>query len=362
MLVQSVLRAGVLMATFAACGAPVRGQDTRPMVAVLAVPSRLVFPMEAGSNALLNVRAPVKNVRHVWLSPSRTFPGRVMLVRTGKDTYQVNLAEEIVLRVLQAHTGGKTFRVFAEDDKGEVYASIGIAYKLARRRGGGKVAVSVWTEGKDGVPADTCSWGRYRSARYAGDGKRTAPAWVSPGYTKRIGFRCDAPHQAFFRSGRSKWPMTPFGEDKAYFVLSKEAEKVVCQTRKAQVDYVLDDSGRKGSIELKVIPAKLTLAKGWQDLTISEYGTSTVPGSDGYLRIRVGNIGSQRTLVTMEGSDGRPFIRQTTVRQNSREVFRYEGRPYVLEVTRLHQSIFGSDYVVFSIFPQPVTSRKRSDN
>ena len=338
----------------------IHGQDKGAMITVSSVPGRLVFPMEAGRNALLTVTVPAKNVRQVWLSPSRTFPGRVMLARTGANTYQVNLAEEIVHRVLQSSRGEKRFRIFAEDEKRNVYSSIAISYGLAARRGGGKVVARAWTEGKDGASTDVPHWRRYMCRRNRGGSDQSAPAWVSPGYTKRIGFYCDANHRAFFRSGQKKWPMDPSGEDKSYFTLNAEAEKVVRQTRQARVDYVLDDSGRQGSVELKVVSAKLSLPKGWESLTVAEHGSATVPGSDGYLQIHVGNIGSHRTLLTMAGADGRPFIRQTTVSQNSRKVFRYDARAYVLEVTRLHQSIFGSDYVVLSISPQPATTRKKA--
>ena len=348
----------LVLAVVGLCAGPTRGQDSKPAITLAAVPGRLVFPMEEGRNALLTAKVPVAGVRQVWLSPSSTFPGRVMLQRTGDRTFQINLAEDIVHRVLQADKRGRTFRVFAEGRKGTVYRSLAVAYKLASRRGSGKVVVRVWTEGKEPDSGDL--YRRYETFRCGAKDVRSAPAWVSVGYTKRIGFYCDAAHRAYVRSGKQKWPMAPSGDDKAYFTLNAQAEQAIRQNRAVCVDYVLEDSGRKGTIDLKVPPARLNLPKGWAEVTLAEHRDSSVPGSEGYLRVRVGEIGSHRTLLSLSGRDGRPFIRQTSVRRNSKTVFVYEGRPYVLEVTRLHQSLFGADSIKLSIFPKPVTTRRKS--
>jgi len=151
------------------------GQDSTPLIELVDVPGRLVFPMEAGRNVVLTAKVPAADVREAWLSPSRGFPGRVMMVRTGESTYQINLAEEIVYRVLQANKGEAKFYIFAEDEKGVVYGSLAISYVLAEGTTQ-RAEVRVWTEGEDGTSQgyDVPYW-------YAHEMPRLGQVWVSPG-------------------------------------------------------------------------------------------------------------------------------------------------------------------------------------
>jgi len=357
------LRIGLALACVVGLCVPcVHGEEQLPAVELVGVPTRLTFPMEAGSNVFLTARVALGNVRQVWLSPYPAFPGRVMLVRTGDDTYQINLAEEVVYRLLQANRKKRLFQVFAETEGRDILESLPIAYKLADAEEeavakGSHADARVWTEGQEEAPPMGSRRGPYMHRAQFPDN-----VWLSPGYTRRIWFSCDVSYRAFLVSGEKEWPMKPVDGEKARLEVDADIANTIRRARTAKVAYVLEGSRKRAVVELKVAPEQLDLPGEAGEITLAEYESGTVPGSEGYLIVSVGNIGGHRTLLSLRGADGRPFIRQTPVTLNSRKAFEYGKTRYVVEVKLLSQSVFGEDFAVLAIKKELVPeSQNKSD-
>jgi len=337
-----------LAMAWAALGA-FAGAEPQPTIEILQVPSELSFPMPSHANAILTVRVPAQNARQVWLSTSPDFPGRVMLRAIGDGKYQINLADEVVYRILQADDKAQKFYVYAEDTKGTTTMSLGLSFRLSGPGAGkvGREKIRVVTQsgdaaGKEGV--------RHFSA-HMGRAWRPWPVsvWVAPGYTTRVWVYCDKEYAAAFRSAEKTWPMTGAGEGWAYFALTEEASERVRRTGKARVEYELEVDGRKGGIDLKVAPAELKLPPKGAGKMIAEYGAATVQGSSGYLEVSVGRIGGYRTTLSLKGADGREFIPETVVTRAFKEPFDYGGKRYLFAVTAITQSVFGEDFLAYRI-------------
>lgn len=331
------------------------GAEPQPTIEILQVPSELSFPMAPHANAILTVRVPAKKTRQVWLSTSPEFPGRVMLRAIGDGKYQINLADEVVYRVLQADDKAQKFYVYAQDAKGRINRSLALSFRIGKRKVDAFDPMDipyaqVWTDGVEE------SWERRSypfpllALGWVESSPRRGP-WLAPDHTKKVWFSCTVRAEATFSSGGKSWPMTPAGKDRAMLDVTKEIAEIVRKTRGACVEYVIVDEGMRGKIDMRVPPAALTLEEGANSITIAEHGTASVPGSDGYLEVSVSRIGGYQTLLALKGGDGRIFIRRTAVTRAFREPFEYGGERYDLVVVRIVQSVFGEDFIVVAFEP-----------
>jgi len=307
------------------------GAEPQPTIEVLQVPSEIAFPMAPHTNAILTARVPAKKTRQVWLSTSPEFPGRVMLRAIGDGKYQINLADEVVYRVLQADDKAQKFYVYAEDTKGRVNRSLALSFRIGRREVDEFDPMDipyaqVWTEGFEE------SWERrtYPLPLLLGRGYTESStrhgAWLAPDHTKKICFSCSPRAKATFSAGGKSWPMTPVGKYTASLDVTREIAETVRKTRRASVEYVDVDTGVRGKIDMRVPPVALTLREDANSVTIAEDGAASVPGSDGYLEVSVGT---------------RAF----------REPFEYGDKRYDLVVTQIVQSVFGEDFIVVAFQP-----------
>ena len=343
-----------LAMAWAALGA-FAGAGPESLIEVLEVPSEISFPMAPHSNAILTVRVPAKKTRQVWLSTSAEFPGRVMLRAIGDGKYQINLADAVVYRVLQADDEAEKFYVYAEDTKGRVNRSLALSFRIGRKKADALDITDipyarVWTEGAEGDWEQRAYPFPLLALGWTESSARPGP-WLAPDHTKKVWFSCRAGAEATFSSGGRRWRMMRAGEDEASLDVTKEIAETVRGAHGASVEYVVIDSGARGKIDMRVPPAALTLEEGANSVTIAENGTASVPGSDGYLEVSVGRIGGYQTLLALKGGDGRVFIRRTAVTRAFREPFEYGDKRYDLVVTRIVQSVFGEDFIVVAFEP-----------
>jgi hypothetical protein len=87
----------------------------------------------------------------------------------------------------------------------------------------------------------------------------------------------------------------------------------------------------EGALE---VPARVTL--------IQRHDTQ-VPGSNGQLRVHIGDITRGQVALTLSHADGRTIIAATSMTQHDRRSFPFAGRRYRLEIVRLKNNLMGDD-------------------
>ena len=87
-------------------------------------------------------------------------------------------------------------------------------------------------------------------------------------------------------------------------------------------------------LELSVLGARITLVQRHDD---------EVPGSDGRLRVHIGDITRGQVALTLTNVDGRSLIPTTSVEEGDRLAFSFGGRRYGLAVLELRNELIGDD-------------------
>ncbi|MHC4136165.1 MAG: DUF5329 family protein [Planctomycetota bacterium] len=89
----------------------------------------------------------------------------------------------------------------------------------------------------------------------------------------------------------------------------------------------------------------LTLPPGGARLRVAQRSTAAVPGSDGRVRVHVGDITSGQVQLTLARADGTTLIAPTSVKQGDALPFHLQG-PYVVTVAELNNRLLADDYAV----------------
>lgn len=113
-----------------------------------------------------------------------------------------------------------------------------------------------------------------------------------------------------------------------------------------------------GELGLRASPRKLTLPATGAAFTLVQRRSIEVPGTDGYLRVAIGDITDAQTLLTVAGADGRSFVASQSVRTGAAIEFDLGEERYVLVVKRLRNLLIGDDYADFALVP---AARFRAD-
>jgi len=90
----------------------------------------------------------------------------------------------------------------------------------------------------------------------------------------------------------------------------------------------------------------LTLPAGGARLRIVQRSTAAVPGSDGLLRVHLGDITRGQVQLTLARADGATLIAPTSVKEGDALPFVLEDGRYVVTVVDLKNRLVGDDYAV----------------
>lgn len=105
-----------------------------PAIAIKDVPEYLTVPIRGGANLILTVTLIDANARAVWLGPDDDSKPKASLSAAGADTYQINLADPQVARILDRSKPVRGFRVYAELSDGRLISSISIQFRGGKAR------------------------------------------------------------------------------------------------------------------------------------------------------------------------------------------------------------------------------------
>jgi len=96
-------------------------------------------------------------------------------------------------------------------------------------------------------------------------------------------------------------------------------------------------------------------------MTIYQRATKILPGTDGSLRVHVGDITAGRVLISIYGPNGDPIIDTVPMQEGDALFLSLLERNYVLRLDKLVNLLVGHDYGVFSLMPSYAWEAKKID-
>jgi len=326
------------------------------------VPDRLSFPLPAGSNQVLTVTVSGGKVKSVWLATGRSAKLRVMLDDIGEGRYETNLAAPGVSAVLAADPGARQLLAFAETQAGAVIESIPIQYAVGDLlenlvavyvyAGGQRHEVLRFPSGRQ--PADweerQMLWLMLQGGE--GFGYGAARRWFVPERTERLEVRLRASTPlaaAQAQAGDRKWAFSSAeGGTSLSLAVTPEIAKAWGESGTLSVRY--SQAGDEVTLAtLHAPPSRLDLPAGSATVTIIQRCSKEIPGSNGYLRLSLGDITAGQVLTTVEAADGTVLVEETSVRAGDSLTFRIGEEDYKLTLTRLVNLLIGDDFGVFEV-------------
>jgi hypothetical protein len=98
----------------------------------------------------------------------------------------------------------------------------------------------------------------------------------------------------------------------------------------------------------KGAPPTLELA-GSSEMTIVQREERAIPGSDGTVRIRLGDITEGQVLLAIVTADDDHLLETTSVEQGEEVEFSVGGKRYVVHVAELRNVVLGDDFATITI-------------
>ena len=340
-------------------------------IGVSGVPEKLSFPLPEGTNVILTADVKGGHVRAAWLSHARDSQARFMLVPVGDGAYQVNLADRVLSAMIRASRNQSQFQIFAETDDGRVVASVPVLYVIEEaRRLPARIFIyedgqkkEIWSPRFDRMLedmamlahlSDSSLWvfpatlppGKFGTERAAD------PYYFAPREVERIEARFEEAALGPYAEARVGDETWTFGIPKAANVLDLP---VSAEIRKAWekhggLEIVCgQQGGEERRLVLKAPPKGLSLVGDSITMTVVQRHSKEVPGSEGYLKMRIGDITGGQVLLSVTAADGQTLIAQKSVRAGDEETFVVGEEQYKLRAESLVNFIVGDDYGVFTV-------------
>lgn len=293
------------------------------------VPDRVVLPPKPGSNLLVEVTVAGEPAR-IWLARDRDQIGGVPLVASGRSTWQINLADPRVLRLMPADRAEGTFRVFA--------------------RIGGQLAESTdiaWTRAEVPAARVKCFLVGVDGRRRQGTGEQVR--WLDPGGLERIEIHgTKAPQaRAVARAGTTDLPLT-WRERQRQFVLElndglrksmQESGALAIEVRVGAETVLFDYHVVPDRLEPVDDPAFLVMQRR----------SGPIPGSRGWLEVRLDDITMGRVLLSIVDAEGRVVAAPRLVGDRDGVGFALAAQEYTLRVDKLVNRLIGDDHAELSV-------------
>lgn len=359
---------------------PSTGLAEDATIRLAGVPEHLSFPLPAGQNAILAARVEGARPQEVWLARGGQPRARYILRRSGQGAvYQVNLAAPGVRAVLSAEEGAGQFRVFARLPGGEVISSVPVSFEVAEGpREPPTLYVQVDGERRKlhGWPSAEALQGPALEAEVEGQsvrvrmdgvrwleslGQMSIERWMSPEGVQRLEVEFDervGRPSAEAWAGEKAWKGEP---TEAGGLLAIEVTKQVRRAwRDAGLLTLVCRHGRRvvARAVLRAPPRELDLPEGAGRLTLIQRRGKDLPGSKGFLRLRIGDITAGRVLVSVSSMTGERLVDQQPLRQGQELGFSLGERTYTLALKKLVNVLVGDDYAIFEVTEKvPATDR-----
>ena len=302
-------------------------------IRLVAVPSPLVLPAP-GATLLLDVEVVADSPPdEVWLATDAAAVDRVPLTPSGKDRFQRNLADAVVANLLPAGRDQGSFFVFVRRGK-LVTQSAAIG----------------WTRATAGDAKLRCV------VRSRGAATRTVatdkPSWLDVEAFERIELQGAASRQstAVARIDDVELPLVRRADD-GLWVLDADARLRERMHAAVAFEIEVRQGGTSTLFAFQCVPAVLRVEPEKTVFDVPQRRRAVVPGSNGWLEVRIDDITMGRVQFELVDAEGAPIVASRPVRERDRVDFALAKQRYVLVVKRLVNSLVGEDHAEFAIEP-----------
>lgn len=94
---------------------------------------------------------------------------------------------------------------------------------------------------------------------------------------------------------------------------------------------------------------QLQLAEMSVTMTVGQRETVEMPGSDGTVRVRLGDITDEQVTVTILSPTYEPIMARTSLAVGESSQFRVDDTEYVIKLERLRNALIGHDFATFIV-------------
>lgn len=301
-----------------------------PSISLSGVPERLELPMPRGSNKIITARVEGAEAEAVWLATGEGAERTLPLVAAGRG-WAVNLSDPRLTPLARGHA---LFQIFARLEGGEVVASLPVSYAMrppARTRvwavlKAPRARHPVFVDHERPPPFSPEAVVRLQASRGADPGPngpqlRAYAGAVSRVFTQQPDGRYTLPMDAALRAA---W-------------------------RAANALSVVDDLGPYPPL---VIPAAPSDLKG-QDLpaklTVYQRRSASVPGTNGWLTVQLGDITGGKVMVSLLDAHGSPIRPKALLAEGEALPFSLGQKRYTVRIEKMVNLLVGEDYAELEV-------------
>lgn len=298
------------------------------------VPAQVVIPTAQGWNLFFTARVNCPDVRSVWIARDETSLTRLMMMNQGDSTYQINLGAPEVQATLRTNDRNSTFTVFADTTGGRMVRSLPVSYTVAAYEVARFKLFVVTT--KD----------RFEYVYYS-------HRWFQPDDVQQLELEIEhAPAGSYQVRMEADRQSTTCQQDptagRITCQLTNEIKAAWKKTGRLKVGIDGLNRDNRVSYELLAVPQKLNLHEQSARFHLSQRSAADVPGSLGFVRVRIGDISGAQTSLSVETCQSDTLMHPTYVHKGSTVRFKYASVEYVLVVEELVNRLFEGDYLELS--------------
>jgi len=314
-----------------------------PYIKLSGIPEKLRIPLPADSNVVIT--ATVKNAaaKSVWLALKPGASSRVMLNQVDENVFQINLRDPAAQGLLAAASGAGSFQVFAELESSKVLNSITVYYSVHRPSLPAPSLVVTFNN-------------QTKQTRH----KSNCPRWLSPDRVEKLGWKSDKNpvRSAVAKAGKLSFPFKKGQGSELELPVSGPVQKAWKQHGSLELLYGTHKADHKFCV-LKTPPGSLDLKGNLGRMRVYQRSWGSVPGSNGYLGVSLGDITGGQVMLSLHDHNGLPLLEESSVKQGVHLSFRLQKQAYTLTLEKLVNRMFDSDYAELVVYSMPPAERNR---
>jgi hypothetical protein len=297
-------------------------------IRILRVPDHLRLPAPGGANLLLEVEV-AGPATAVWVGSDRVSQDRLPLVPVGGNRHQANLADARLSHMLPAGRDEGSLFVFATIGDRTVQSA---PIDWARGQDDGAVRCVVRSQGARTQPAAP-----------------ERPLWIDPRCLERIEIQGTTARQASAVARLQDAEVPLVRGNSGTWTL--QADGLVRERLDAATSFEVELKLGSAStlFVFRCIPARLDLESVQQPLCVQQRRKAALPGSHGWLEVRIDDITRASVLLTIVAADGTEVVPQRLVHERDDVPFELADGRYALRVKRLVNLLVGDDHAEFTV-------------
>lgn len=294
-------------------------------IRIVKVPEVVRLPAAQGSNLMLEVEVNGA-AAEVWIATDLASRDRVALSPAGEQRWQLNLADPRIAAMLPAGRDNGELTVFAKVGSATA-RSAAIAWSRATAQ---DAKVRCLVRSKGGTTAIV---------------PPEKPVWLDPSTLDSIELHGAGARQssAVARVGEIELPLARRAEQ-GLWVLEGGALLRERLQGEGALEIEVRLGGSSAVFAFAVVPGKLPLPDGSAQFVVQQRRSAMVPGSNGWLVVRIDDITMGGVLLDVATAEGAVLVPQQVVHEREALEFALADERYVLVIEKLVNLLIGDDH------------------